>query len=356
MLSTNQPHRILLVEDAPDQALLVGRWLTKYAGACVVVASSGQEALQVLHQRDFDLMLADIELPDMNGIDVAREASELRPFMSTALVTAHARVDYATRAVRCQVSDFLFKPLERIPLLEKVKTLVASSRARRQQEQNTVLAIGAHPDDVEIGCGGILLQHARAGDRVTILTLCGGDQGGESARRMDESRDAARAIGAELCFSDLEDTRIQPNAETIAAISREVNRLQPNIIYTHSGNDTHQDHRAAHQATLVAARTVANLYCYQSPSATTEFRPTAFIEIGSVLDEKLEVVGHYRSQVDKCAYLEGGLLRATARYWGRFAGHGRVEPLEVIRASRLFQAYTTPRPVSAEPNPLQVVA
>ena len=86
-------------------------------------------------------------------------------------------------------------------------------------------------------------------------------------------------LGALVCFpasaqsfSDyetvgrLEDARGEPSVLSLMG-----HYFEPSVIYTHTAHDLHQDHRAAHRATLVAGRGVANVYCYQSPSTTIEF-------------------------------------------------------------------------------------
>ena len=81
-----------------------------------------------------------------------------------------------------------------------------------------------------------------------------------------------------------------------------------------------------HAASLVAARDVPNVYCYQSPSSTVEFRPNRFVDITDYKKAKLQAIGAYRSQVDRMASLQDDVIVATARYWGRYAGRtGRAD-------------------------------
>ncbi len=332
MTRVSKPQRILLVEDHYDQALLVGRWLMAISNVEVSYAEDGESALAKLEESDFDLMLSDILLPGVDGIEVVRRAKQLRPLMISALLTAHGSLDYSMQAIQSGVADLLLKPLRRETFQEKIRALLLKASQMRRSVQQTVLAIGAHPDDVEIGCGGILLRHISRGDRVKILTLTGGEAGGVVSQRAAESERATRAMGAELTMATLEDTKVSAGNGTIELISSVIQELQPDVVYTHTIHDTHQDHRSAHQATLVAARQTANVFCYQSPSSTTAFRPLQFVDIGQFLNRKLQLIESYTSQTQKCAYLEPGLLRATARYWGRFAGYRYVEPLEVIRS------------------------
>jgi LmbE family N-acetylglucosaminyl deacetylase len=126
---------------------------------------------------------------------------------------------------------------------------------------------------------------------------------------------------------------VSEGSATIATIREVVEEIRPTTVYTHTTRDVHQDHRNAHRATLVAARGVPRVLCYQAPSTTVEFQPTRFITIDEFLERKLEVIQAYTSQVKVRPYLDEELLRATARYWARFAQARYVEPLEVLRDS-----------------------
>jgi LmbE family N-acetylglucosaminyl deacetylase/CheY-like chemotaxis protein len=325
--------RILLVEDDPDQAALLVRWLESSGLHQVVHARTGSEAEAMIHASEWDVVVSDIQLPGLSGLELLRVAKEVLPFTPTLLITAHQSFDYAVDAIRGHADDLLMKPLSRTAFLEKVAALAEQAAAQRRMNRRVVLAIGAHPDDVEIGCGGILLRHHARGDRVAVLTLSGGEQGGAASIRVQEAHRAAGLLGARLFLGTLQDTAISEGLETISLIEAKIAEVQPTVIYTHTFQDGHQDHRSVHRATVVAARNVSSLYCYQAPSTSIDFRPTKFIEIGEFMDRKVEAISVYGSQVARRPYLRESLLRATAEYWGRFAGYGVVEPLEVMRES-----------------------
>jgi two-component system, NtrC family, response regulator HydG len=195
-----------------------------------------------------------------------------------------------------------------------------------------VLAIGAHPDDVAIGAAGTLLAHRAAGDAVVILTLSRGARDGTQTRRARESQTAADVIGARLFLNDLEATRIPDGDPTICVIDQVVAEIQPTIVYTHSIHDVRQDHRNTHRAALAACRHVGQVYCFQAPSATVDYRPTHFVNIDDHIGRKLKVIDAFTSQVSMAGYLDPGLIASTARYWSRY-GHGcHAEPFEAIRA------------------------
>jgi two-component system, NtrC family, response regulator HydG len=195
-----------------------------------------------------------------------------------------------------------------------------------------VLAIGAHPDDVEIGMGAALAKHRSAGDRLVIAIATSGAAGGVADIRQQEAHAAAIKLGAELMCGNLQDTCVPEGAPTIKWLTSIMSAIEPEIVYTHSVHDTHQDHRAVHRASLVATRNVPEVLCYQSPSSTPSFSPTRFLDVSDFFDIKQSVLAVYETQSGIRAYLAPDLIRSTARYWGRFGGYGLVEPFEVLRS------------------------
>jgi LmbE family N-acetylglucosaminyl deacetylase/ActR/RegA family two-component response regulator len=336
-IGEEQP-RILLVEDGEVVAELIRRTLADVGE--VTVVGTAEDALERLLDGEWNLLMADVELPGINGLELLVRAKERYPQLMAIVVSAKEDFDYAVKAIRAGAVDYISKPFDPEEFRMKVRKAISTDRFNRtlRRPQETVLAIGAHPDDVEIGCAGVLLRHAGVGHDVHLLTLTTGEAGGHPAVRVAESERAAEAMSAELHMLDLDDTAIAETAQTVRAISEVVERVGPTTIYTHSSRDVHQDHRAAHNATLVAARRVPRIYAYQTPSTTVEFRPSRFISIDDVLDRKLEAIAAFESQTAIRAYLAPDLLNATARYWGRFATSLYAEPLEVIREGDIVPA------------------
>ena len=322
-------YRILVVEDDPDAAGYM-RTVLERSGMVPSVVSNPQAALVLLSSQTFDLLLTDIELPGMTGLELTERVKATRPDLPIVVMTAHATLDYAVNALRMQADEFLFKPIRKPQLVEVVTRLVEQARVSARPS-NVVLAIGAHPDDVEIGVGGTLAAHQAAGDQIVILTMSRGARGGEAHDRQDESLAAAELIGARLFLNDLEDTRISASDQTVGIIEQVVAEVQPTIVYTHSSNDRHQDHVAVHRAASVATRKVPMFACYQSPSATVDFRPNRFVSIDGFTETKLALLRSFASQATIRDYLEPDFVLATARYWSRYGGGTYAEPLEVIR-------------------------
>jgi LmbE family N-acetylglucosaminyl deacetylase len=174
-----------------------------------------------------------------------------------------------------------------------------------------------------------------------------GAKGGQPDDRQNESVQSAELLGARLFLEDLVDTEITNTGPTIAVIERVIRQVNPTIVYTHSIHDRHQDHRAVHEATIVAARSVDTVACYQSPSATVDFRPSRFVSIDGFVEKKLELLACFQSQANIRKYLEPDFVLATARYWSRFSSTSdSCEPLEVIKDADDLSIQSRTRPAT----------
>jgi len=113
-----------------------------------------------------------------------------------------------------------------------------------------VLAIGAHPDDAELGCGGTLALLAQAGKRVGLLHLTAGEAGsrGTAESRRREAENAAAALGAsELAFLDCGDGDLRRGTAEEDALIAELRRLRPELVLGPTPADRHPDHGRAHR-------------------------------------------------------------------------------------------------------------
>jgi LmbE family N-acetylglucosaminyl deacetylase/CheY-like chemotaxis protein len=328
------PVRVLVVDDDPDVALYTSTVLERRGGCTVLAISDPTLARAAVDQFRPDVVVTDIEMPGMTGLQLIALLRATQPELPIVVMTAHVSVNYAVAALRSQADEFLTKPVVSDELIAIVNRLAADGRRNRQagRPREYVLAVGAHPDDVEIGVGGILAAHVDAGDTVVILTLSRGAKGGEAGDRQAEALRAAEMLGARLFLEDLVDTEITSTGPTVSVIERVIRQVNPTIVYTHSIHDRHQDHRAVHEATVVAARAVDTLACFQSPSSTVDFRPSRFVSIDGFTETKLALLECFSSQAGIRPYLQPDFVLATARYWSRFSSNGaNIEPLEIIR-------------------------
>jgi LmbE family N-acetylglucosaminyl deacetylase/CheY-like chemotaxis protein len=342
-----EAYRVLVVDDDPDVAAYTSTVLERRGGCLVKTITDPAKARAIVDEFRPDVVVTDIEMPGMTGLQLIALLRADQPDLPVVIMTAHITVDYAVAALRSQADEFLTKPIASSELISIVHRLAAEGRTNREagRPREYVLAVGAHPDDVELGVGGILAAHRDAGDTVVILTMSRGGKGGEPVDRQSESLRSADLLGARLFLEDLTDTEISNTGPTIAIIERVIRQVNPTIVYTHSIHDRHQDHRAVHEATLVAARTVDTVACYQSPSATVDFRPSRFVSIDGFTEKKLELLACFDSQASIRKYLEPDFVLATSRYWSRYLGsNDYCEPLEIIRDAEDLSIQSRSRP------------
>jgi LmbE family N-acetylglucosaminyl deacetylase len=199
-----------------------------------------------------------------------------------------------------------------------------------------VLAIGAHPDDIEYGCGGMLTKYAQRGHDVYLWVASDGSLGGDAAVRRQEQQDSATIIGArEVFWGDYPDTEIPLNRELIVRIESVIKKIKPRMILVHYPDDTHQDHRNLAQGTLSATRYVPNFLFYEGPTAQN-FTPNCFTDVEKVLDKKLACLEAHRSQVAK-TNIEDLTILELAVSCANFRGiQARVKYAEAFQSVRLL--------------------
>ncbi|HRT70840.1 MAG TPA: PIG-L family deacetylase [Syntrophales bacterium] len=200
-----------------------------------------------------------------------------------------------------------------------------------------ILAIGAHPDDIEVGCGGTLLKYARDGHGIYLLIMTKGDMGGDPDTRHNEQERSAELLTArELIWGGYRDTQLTENMNRLIHYIEEVlKRVKPEFTFVNFGDDTHQDHRALSRATVSATRYIKNVIFYEVPT-TQNFSPTVFVDINETFRDKISLLLMHNSQVMK-TNIEGLSIKDVVQSTAIFRGiQGRVRYAEGFVPLRLF--------------------
>jgi LmbE family N-acetylglucosaminyl deacetylase len=162
------------------------------------------------------------------------------------------------------------------------------------------IAFGAHPDDVEVGAGGLVAKLTSAGAHVTIVVSSIPNQ---YAVRRAEAMAAAGVLGAALVLPPGDETgsRVEdvPTSALVARFERELTAVDPDLVIVHGGHDSHHDHIAVHRAVLAAVRrTPCDILAYATrlPAGVSPPPPTCIVDISSVIDKKLAAVAEHKSQ------------------------------------------------------------
>jgi len=196
---------------------------------------------------------------------------------------------------------------------------------------SNVLAVGAHPDDIELGCGGTLLAHAARGDRIHILVLTTGEQGPQAAlSRISEQERAAEVLGATLHWGGFHDGSIPEGRAAIQAVETVLKEVRADVVYAPAPADTHQDHRAVAAATAAAGRRSCRVLFYESPTSVG-FSPSVYLDVANHLEGKLTAIRAHTSQVLKNHLVDLEAVEAQARYHGFRA---RIRYAEAFEAGR----------------------
>ena len=200
-----------------------------------------------------------------------------------------------------------------------------------------ILAIGAHPDDIEFGCGGTLLKYSRLGHNVNLMVITDGSCGADGQLRRAEQEQSARFIGAKsVLWGGLTDTQVVDNHDLILKIEDAVKKTSPDIVFLNFYDDVHQDHRAVAQAGLSATRYIKEVLFYEVPT-TLHFEPDIFTDIQEVLEDKLKLLGMHASQVHRTKVNNLSILESV-KACVTFRGYqGRMKFAEGFKALRVLR-------------------
>ena len=168
-----------------------------------------------------------------------------------------------------------------------------------------ILAVGAHYDDVEMGCGGTLIQHVRSGDKVIIAITSSDDPYAEDPKeRRKEQKGCDKFTGFEAILFKVGDP--------ISKIIGKLDLIKPQIIFSMYEKDTHQDHRRAFEiGAAVGRKKYITTYTYDSGSAY-EFYPNIFNLIN--FSDKERMISCFKSQIER-GTIKVDIIKKKEMYW-----------------------------------------
>ena len=203
---------------------------------------------------------------------------------------------------------------------------------RLLKENGRVLAFGAHPDDLEVGAGGLLARLSQEGAEV-MMAVVSIPANVEQRRR--EAHAGADVIDADLrIMFDEKPCRVEdiPMHELVRRMDQVVGDWRPDLVITHSAFDLHWDHGLVNRATVSALRrTPCDLLAFlSSPEMNAQSRAIGqcFADITATIDTKIQAIRAHESQVPK---LDIESSRDLARAMGRISGYAYAEAYEALR-------------------------
>ena len=196
-----------------------------------------------------------------------------------------------------------------------------------------VLFVGAHPDDIELGCGALLHQIAQKSE-VLCVTLSDNQKNPLLKNLVNEHYASMDTLGVprERVILESFTTRTFPDArqEILEYLLRLRRDFQPDIVFTHTQQDIHQDHNAVTGEALRAYRGITVLG-FDVVRSSHGFFPNFFVAVSEEdVQKKLAALGQYKTYQDKY-YFQQELLRATMVRHGALAEHTYAEGFDILR-------------------------
>jgi N-acetylglucosamine malate deacetylase 1 len=220
-----------------------------------------------------------------------------------------------------------------------------------------ILALGAHPDDVEFLCAGTLLRYRAQGHRIFIALTTSGNQGSNvydsreqiGAMREAEQLAAAKVLDADVRFLRYDDELLLDSLDARRAVINAMRWAQPDVIFTNPPWDPSPDHAETGKivSKLMLSLPGKNIPADEPPVAKKvslfywdipggiDFLPEVYVDIGDTLDRKLAALSNHRSQVEWMAnYTDDDFLEyctTLARFRGIQAGCKYAEGFRAFR-------------------------
>jgi len=174
----------------------------------------------------------------------------------------------------------------------------------------TILAIGSHFDDIEIGCAGTIIRHIQNGDQVYFaITHTDEYRSGDIKTRLKEQDKALALMGIPnlprylFLFAETD-----KDSEIIGILDK----LNPDIIFAHAENDTHQHHRRTSIISQAIGRKRKTTMLFYDSGSTYDFHPNVFSMIN--FDRKMEILNCYKSQIEHGA-INLDIVQKKDSYW-----------------------------------------
>ena len=203
-----------------------------------------------------------------------------------------------------------------------------------------ILAIGAHFDDVELGCGGALLKHAQRGDSIDIFVVTNsafnnleGQPVRSAEQALAEGHRVAETIGGRLTCGDFPTNNVIFNEALVIEIRRKTEQVGFDLVYSHWTGDVHLDHQNIARATLNAARHVPRILMYRSNwyDTSQQFMGRFYVDISDVIEKKFELLKLYKSEYERMGAQWRDFFMNEHRNAGQRIGVPYAEVFEVVK-------------------------
>lgn len=203
-----------------------------------------------------------------------------------------------------------------------------------------ILAIGAHFDDVELGCGGTLVKYSKNKDKVIIYVAtpsgysnCKNKLVRSDKLSLKEGRDAAKIMGAQLLCGNFKTLKLEFTEELNIELLKVIETNKIDLIFTHWVGDIHHDHNALARASLHAGRHVKRLLMYRSNwyHSHLEFRGDFYFDITLTWELKKKAIMVHKSEYERVGKKWIEFFRKEAENAGQKIGVKYAEAFQLLK-------------------------
>lgn len=201
-----------------------------------------------------------------------------------------------------------------------------------------IFFLGAHPDDVELGCGALIAQISKQSDILSI-TLSDNQQNPTLTHLVDEHYRSMNILGVpkeKIILGSFETRRFPQSRQEILEFLIDLNRkFEPDIIFVHTRSDLHQDHVTVTEEALRAFRGIS-IFGYDVIRSSYGFFPSFMVEVSEQdVEMKLKALAEYHTYADKY-YFRPDVTRATLIRYGAIAERPYAEAFDILRVIGTF--------------------
>lgn len=208
-------------------------------------------------------------------------------------------------------------------------------------ESKTIIAFGAHPDDLEIGMGGTIAKLSAKGYNVqpVIATLPNFVKSDTKEGRKSESMLSAKVMGCKSpIFLDLSPEQMVFGRKLVTLIDSLITEHKPDSVFTQWHGDSHQDHQILTSSVISACRNQNNLFMYETtiPGGITQnsFRPQLFVDITETIDIKKNALECFQSQFSRCGEIWIPAVMGRCSFRGYQVDAKYAEAFEVVKVTK----------------------
>jgi LmbE family N-acetylglucosaminyl deacetylase len=203
-----------------------------------------------------------------------------------------------------------------------------------------IFAIGAHFDDIELGCGGALAKHVTNGDDVYayVATKSGFTNHQNIEIRSNdvaikEGENAMKALGVKLIKGNFNTLEVEFTDELNLEILRIVEEKKIELVYSHWIGDIHHDHQALARASLHSCRHVPRQLMYRSNwyHSSLEFKGNFYVDISNFWEQKKKSIEAHESEMDRTGKKWIDFFYNEAKNSGQRVGVEKAEVYEVVK-------------------------